>query len=238
MNMALFLAVGLPLLAAKPLSIAAVERRGWPPYEDDRRIYVLVGEGVAALRIGETLQLRRGGERVDPGRLKVLRTGNERAEAVLEFRGTGYPLRGDLAEPVRANGLPLLPIVQEAADLRLLLPRGETPSGAPPVAQSSPATPLPQAAPTRREPIYFLENDGVLSPKGHDKVRQAVTQWGAGGRWILAIPTDRLLPGQVRTARVEALRRSLLSAGVARVEIIETERQPGDRPDTVYLERR
>jgi hypothetical protein len=233
----------LPLGAGEALRVAAVERKGWPPFEDDRRVYRIEGEGVAALRVGEKLRLQHPGVPGDPGVLKVALVAPGFAEANLERRGRDYPLKGDLAEPARARALPPIPGLRPEVDLRPAQPRLQPPSDAPqpqPLPAPAPvhAAPKVDAPPTKAEPIFFLEGDGALSPKGVEKLRRLVEAWGVQGAWSLGVPEDRALPARVREARVQALRRALRSLGVATLEVRAAEVRAGDRGDVVYAGKR
>jgi hypothetical protein len=232
----------LPLAAGSGLRVVAVERVGWPPFEDDRRIYRLEGEEAPRLRPGEVLQLFRPGDPRNPGRLKVASLEGGRVSAHLESRGTTYPLVGDQAISRRAAPLPALPARTGMPDLSLRPPKGLPPadSSLRPAVQSVVAEPaVPRAAQpsTQQESIYFLEGDGSLSPKGRDKLQQSVRAWGTAGQWILAVPQDRVLPEKVRQSRIEAIRKVMGALGVGKIEIREVQRRDGDTGDVVYLEK-
>ena len=221
--------LALPLVAGTSIRITAVERKGWPPFEDDRRIYRLEGEGAARLRPGEVLQLFRPGEPRNPGRLKVAFLEAGKAAAFLESRGPIYPLVGDLALSRRMIPIPALPAVAVLPDLSLRPPA----TAAPPESAKTPeATVVPAS---RHESIFFLEGDASLSPRGRDKLQSAVRAWGVEGRWILTMPENRVLPGKVRQNRIQAIRKTLVGLGVGTVEIKEGPRRPGDSGDVVYL---
>lgn len=230
-------ALTLPLAADAALRVAAVERTGWPPFEDDRRIYRLEGQDAGRLRPGEVVQLFRPGDPRDPGRLKVAFLEGGRASAFLDARGSTYPLVGDLALGRRVATLPTLPATAGLADL------GLRPPVAPPAAEVSPsgAAATPQAPPQplapRHETIYFLEGDGSLSPKGRDKLQVAVRSWGAEGRWVLAVPVNQVLPEKVRAARIQAIRKALGGFGVGKLDLKEVPRRDGDTGDVVYIEK-
>jgi len=249
----------LPLAADAPLRVAAVERAGSPPFEDDRRIYQLEGEEAPRLRPGESLQLVRPGDARNPGRLKVASVEGGRASAFLEARGSTYPLIGDLAVSRRLAAVPVLPVQANLPDLGLRPPQAVPPPESPrnlvpaaplagPPAEPQkqvtlPVPPPPVESPretplkSRREAIYFLEGDGSLSPKGRDKVQAAVRTWGAEGRWRLALPVNRLLPEKVRLSRIQGLRKALEAAGIRRVDLKDVERHDRDTGDVVYLEK-
>jgi hypothetical protein len=88
------------------------------------------------------------------------------------------------------------------------------------------------------EPIFFLEGDGALSPKGAEKLRRLVESWGAQGSWSLGVPEDRTLLVAVREARIQAIRRALRALGVGSVERHVAELRPGDRGDVIYASKR
>jgi hypothetical protein len=232
--------LALPLAAGPAIRVVAVERIGPPPFEDDRRVYRLEGENAAQLKPGEVLQLSRPGDPRDPGRLKVAFLEPGRASAYLESRGATYPLVGDLALSRRMQPVPALPSIHNLPDLSVRPPRLSAPPAAseatPPAAlPSSPAEVVP--VPPRRESIYFLEGDGSLSPKGRDKLQAAVRAWGAEGRWVIALPEDRLLPDRVRQGRILGIRRALTGFGVGKVEVKDTPRRDGDTGDVAYVEK-
>jgi hypothetical protein len=228
--LALILAA-LPLAAGEALHVAAVERKGWPPFEDDRRVYRIEGGDVSRLRVGENLTLQRPGTSAEPGRLKVARVAPEFAEAYLEQRGGTYPLRGDLAEPPASLDLPRIPEIKAGQDLRPATPSLEPPPEQPAAHDLAPTAPL---HPRLLEPVYFLEGDAALSPKGREKLKRMVAEWGADGAWFLGLPEDRTLPSKVREERIRALRGALRSLGVGRLELRAVELRLGDRGDVVY----
>ena len=259
--------LALPLMAGPALRIAAVERKGWPPFEDDRRVYRIEGEAVARLRVGEKLILQRPGTDIDPGRLKVAVVAPGFVEAYLDRPGSTYPLRGDVAEPGQGLPLPPIPAVRIVQDLLPAQPRLQPPPdppapvqlpsrasahgtapakrsvhnlapaeshGRPAVGQTSEPAPV---HPRLLEPVYFLEGDGALSPKGREKLGRIVETWGADGAWSLSLPEDRILPARIREARIQAVRRALRNLGVQRLEVRAAELQPGDRGDVLYVAR-
>lgn len=219
----------LPCGAGAPLRVAAVERRGWPPFEDDRRTYRIAGEGAASLQPGEVLLLHRPGDPRDPGRLKVTARDGAQALAHLAARGATYPLVGDRARPWRAAPVPGFPANQDLADLGLRPPKLEPPMV--PAVESRAAA----AHAALREAIHFLEGDAALSPKGREKLQRLVREWGASGPWILSRPESRLLPETVRQARVQAIRKALAGFGAGRVEVREIPRPDGSTGDVVYV---
>jgi len=219
----------LPLLAEGPLRVAAVDRRGWPPFEDDRRVYRIEGEAASRLRVGEKLALQRSGSSVDPGRLKVATVSTGFAEAYLERRGNTYPLKGDWAEPGQALSLPRIPGIRPEQDLRPVQTRLQPPEEPAAAAIDTPFHPR------FLEPVYFLEGDAALSPKGREKLKRLVELWGPAGRWSLGLPEDRTVSDRVREARTQALRRAFRSLGVARVDVGAAEVRPGERGDVVYV---
>lgn len=234
------LALTLPLGADATLRVVAVERAGWPPFEDNRRIYRLEGQQITRLHPGEVVQLFRPGDPRDPGRLKVAFLEGGRASAFLEARGATYPLVGDLAMSRRMAALPTFPVPAGLPDFK-----ARPPEDPPTLAVPGPPAPAPVAQPaaasepppSRRESIYFLEGDGSLSPKGRDKLQLAVRTWGVEGHWILALPESRVLPERVRQARIQAIRKALGGFGVSRVELKDVPRRDGDTGDVVYIEK-
>lgn len=259
----LSLCLTLPLAASPSLRVVAVERKGLPPFEDDRRVYRLEGEEAARLRPGDLLQLARTGDPRDPGRLKVIALEGGRVSALLETRGATYPLVGDQATARRMTPVPSLPVTAPLPDLALRPPRTAAPPDPPKAkaapaetAAPAPAVPVPASPPAaphggavaaappvvaavarRHESIFFLEGDGSLSPKGREKLQGAVRAWGPEGPWSLAVPEDRVIPDKVRQARVQAIRRALGALGVGRTSLREVQRKDGDTGDVVYVEK-
>lgn len=262
-GLCLCLCLSLPMVAGASLRVVAVERKGLPPFEDDRRVYRLEGEESASLRPGDVLQLVRTGDPRDPGRLKVADLEGGRVSAYLEARGTTYPLIGDQAVPRRMSPVPSLPATLPLPDLTLRPPRSVPPAEPPlpKAARAEPAHPAPAApartgtvlaphaevapavhsvalAPVQRhESIFFLEGDGSLSPKGREKLQGVVRAWGAEGHWCLAVPEDRVIPDKVRQARIQAIRKALGALGVGRIELRDVQRKDGDTGDVVYVEK-
>lgn len=232
----LFLWLALPLAAGSAVRVVAVERLGWPPYEDDRRVYRLEGDEASRLRPGEVLLVSRPGDPRNLGRLKVAFLEKGRASAYLESRGSTYPLVGDLALSRRMEPVPAFPSAHPMPDLSL---RSLPPPPASLVVPAPAEAPTSREAspPPRHESIYFLEGDGSLSPKGRDKLQAAVRSWGADGRWVIAIPEDRVLPEKVRQGRIQAIRKALGGFGVGKVDLKETQRKDGDNGDVVYVEK-
>ncbi len=242
--------LALPLAAGEGLRIAAVERKGSPPFEDDRRVYRIEGADVARVRVGEKLILSRAASAADPGRLKVAVVAPGFAEAYLDRRGSTYPLLGDQAEPGRARALPEIPRLRHEPDLRLVQPSLTPPLDPPPTllpsTAGSPVTPSGHGRPAAgagepepylprfQEPVFFLEGDGALSPKGREKLKRIVADWGAEGVWSLGLPEDRTLPSKVRETRIRTLRAALRGLGVDRLEVRSIDLRPGDRGDVVY----
>src|SRR5664279_4108118 len=83
--------------AQAPLHIVSVERRGLPPYESTDRTYGLDGGQNRGLKVGDRLMVKRVGEALPLGHLRVTEVRGERAGATFEPAGTAYPMKGDLA---------------------------------------------------------------------------------------------------------------------------------------------
>lgn len=137
------LLLALPLAAAPALRLVAVERRGLPPFEDDRRVYRLEGEEASRLRPGEVVQLVRPGDPRDPGRLKVSGFEGGRASATLERRGVTYPLIGDEALVRRVAQVPALPASRTLPDLSVRSPKAVPPPEPPPKPTPAAHAPAP-----------------------------------------------------------------------------------------------
>ena len=110
------LALGGILDAQAPLHIAAVERRGPPPYEATDRIYCLDGGRDRGLRVGDRLLVKRIGDIRACGHFWVTEVRANQAEARYEPTDSTYPMKGDLAilevlkwlpDPGRLNPEPL-----------------------------------------------------------------------------------------------------------------------------------
>ncbi len=201
MRLVLLLLCACGLAAGEGLRLVAVEREGLPPYEDDRRIYRLRGEGTPAP--GELLQLSRRGVSGNPGRLRVLRVTPEGVLAVMDRRGDLFPLKGDVAAHFALQVMPDLP--GSAAVERV---------EAPPAALSEP----PRAPRHFQESIYFLPGDPTLSPLGRQKVQTRAREWG-GGSWTLEVPAAQGRPARLQTNRQRAVLEALKASGVAGVRV-------------------
>jgi len=85
---------------AGPLfQIAAVERQGLPPYEDNERLYRLEGRDYRHLSIGSLLEVRRDDDDRSIGLLRVSAIRPGHVLAMLAQPGDTYPMRGDWAVP-------------------------------------------------------------------------------------------------------------------------------------------
>jgi hypothetical protein len=174
------------------------------------------------------VRLARPGLPLFPGELIVLSNESGYALAKLHQPGATFPMRGDLAllpEPLRS--LPALPGASQPLPMPLApaTPAPEPPSLAPP--------PPPPGA-DHQEPIFFLPQGTSLTPGAKDKLKAWVGAWGAGGRWVLALPLGQ--GSGLTEARLQALREELMRLGVAKVETDATAQQaPGKYPAIFVL---
>jgi hypothetical protein len=219
--------LGTALCAASPLRVAAVLRTGLPPYDGAAKVYRLEGPDCAALKVGESLVLKRAGERRSLGRLEVVSVRADHADTRLAEPGELFPLKGDLAwrlEEILA--LPATPVSVPGSPL-------------PKAAALQPATvarPVPAAAerrPAHREPVFFLKGDASLSPGAHAKLRAWVEAWGAGARWTLESPAGA--DPALTDARTAALRAELNQLGVPSLEVKQGPAEAPGRYDPVYV---
>ena len=95
--------------AQVPLHIITVERRGQPPYEAADRIYCLDGGQSRGLRVGDRLIVKRTGEVVVLGHLRLTEVRSDRSEAHFEPLESTYPMKGDLALREEIRRIPEAP---------------------------------------------------------------------------------------------------------------------------------
>ena len=222
----------LPLtrVQAPPLSVVAVIREGLPPYEDSDRQYMLTGAGWDRLSPGMVVRLARPGLPLSPGQLIVVTAQSGYVLAKLYREGPIFPMKGDLAvlpEPLQA--LPALPSHQP------FLPRPAAPANPSPLvptAKAPPPPPLPPGA-DHQQPIYFLPEATTLTPGALDKLKAWVANWGAGGRWVLALPVGQ--GTGLTEARLEALRTELERLGVAKVDTGATAQQSATQYPAIFV---
>ncbi len=205
--------------AQAPLHIVAVERRGPPPYEQADRIYGLDGGQDRGLRVGDRLIVRRAGEAMALGRLKVTEVRGERSEATFESAAGGYPMKGDLALREELKRIPELPRLD---------------AGPLPVAVS----PGPVIEPPPREGLlYFLPQQAELSPAGMKKLEAWVEAWGSGGRWAVQVPTAQAIRPALQKQRIEALQHALRTLGIDHAAIESGPRTTEGKYDPAWVRR-
>jgi hypothetical protein len=118
------LVLAAPLLAGPAIVLSRIDRTGLPPYEGEQgKIYILKGEGCAALHAEAQVLLRRPGGGLQAGRLVIIQAAADSAVGRLVAPGEAYPMKGDEA-----------------------LPQAETPPAKPSPAQAPAPKPQPQAA--------------------------------------------------------------------------------------------
>lgn len=190
------LGVAGALSAQIPLHIVAVERRGPPPYEPADRIYCVDGGQDHGLHVGDRLAVKRSGDVRAIGYLRVIDIRSTQADTRFEPKGTIYPMKGDLALPEVLSWMP------EVRPMNL---------------DPMPPTPHPHAtteAPPREGILFFLPQQGELSPAGVKKLEAWVKAWGAKGRWAVQVPTDKAVPPALQKQRTESLQAALKALGV------------------------
>ena len=218
--------LGTALCAASPLRVAAVLRTGLPPYDGGTKVYRLEGPGCAVLKVGESLVLKREGERRSLGRLEVVSVRADHADTRLAEPGELFPLKGDLAwrlEEILA--LPATPVPAPGSPL----PK----AALQPATVARPAPAITGRRPVHREPIFFLKGDASLSPGAHAKLRGWVEAWGAGARWALESPAGA--DPAITDARTTALRAELSQLGVSSLEVKQGPAETPGRYDPVYV---
>jgi len=203
--------------AQAPLHIISVERRGLPPYEAADRTYGLDGGQDRGLKVGDRLLVKRIGERLPLGHLRVTEVRGERAGASFESAGAGSPMKGDLA--IREELLQ----IPEVARLN-----------------SAPLTltplPLPAAvAPPREGVLYFLPQRADLSPAGLKKLETWIQEWGVEGRWAVHVPSTKALKPALQNLRAEALQAALHSLGIKQATVDTQPRTAEGKYDPAWI---
>ncbi len=205
----LFLSLVGALGAQAPLHIVSVERRGSPPYESVDRTYGLDGGQDRGLKVGDRLIVKRLGEIMPLGHLRVTEVRGERAGGSFEPAGAGYPMKGDLAIREELQRIP------EVTRLNL---------------EPIPPPPLPRSAavaPPREGVLFFLPQRADLSPVGLKKLATWVGEWGSAGRWAVQVPVFKALKPALQKQRVESLQAALKALGVESV-LVESQPRTGE----------
>lgn len=213
----LCLALTGALGAQTPIRVAAVERRGLPPFEPADRIYRLDAGKARGLRVGDRLLAKREGEPLALGHLQVIEVQAGHAEARFDPVSSVYPMIGDLA---------------------LLRPLAWMPAG--PELNPDPL-PVPGAAlrsataPPREGLLYFLPQRADLSPVGQAKVGAWVEAWGPGGRWVVQVPTAKGVNAVLQQQRIDALLAALRACGVDAAVVERSPRTAEGKHDPAWI---
>jgi hypothetical protein len=190
--------------AQAPFHIISVERRGLPPYEAADRTYGLDGGQNRGLKVGDRLIVKRSGEVLPLGHLRVTEVRGERAGASFEPAAAVYPMKGDLA--IREELLCIPEVTRLSVEPIPLAP-----------------TPRPAAvAPPREGVLYFLPQRTDLSPAGLKKLETWIQEWGVQGRWAVQVPSSKALKPALQNLRAEALQAALHALGIEH-PTVETE---------------
>lgn len=205
------------LSAQAPFHIISVERRGLPPYEAADRTYGLDGGQSRGLKVGDRLLVKRRGERLPLGHLRVSEVLGERAGASFEPAGAGYPMKGDLA--VREELLRVPEVTQLSVEP---IPWAPAPHPA-------------AVAPPREGVLYFLPQRADLSPAGQKKLESWIQEWGVGGRWAVLVPTAKALQPALQKLRAETLQAALHSLGVAQATVEAEPRTAEGKYDPAWI---
>jgi hypothetical protein len=205
------------LSAQAPFHIISVERRGLPPYEGADRTYGLDGGQNRGLKVGDRLLVKRSGEVLPLGHLRVTDVRGERAGASFEPAAAIYPMKGDLAIREELLRIP------EVTGL-----------GAEPI----PLAPAPRSsavAPPREGILYFLPQRADLSPAGLRKLETWIQEWGVAGRWAVQVPTAKALKPALQNLRAEALQAALHSLGIVQTTVETQPRTAEGKYDPVWI---
>jgi hypothetical protein len=205
------------LSAQTPFHIIAVERRGLPPYEAADRTYGLDGGRDRGLKMGDRLLVKRIGESLPLGHLRVTEVRGERAGASFEPVGADYPMKGDLA--IREELLRIPDVTRLSVEPIPLAP-----------------APLPAAvAPPREGLLFFLPQQAELSPAALKKLEAWIAEWGAGGRWAVHVPSAKALKPALQKLRAEALQAALHSLGIEHATLDTQPRMVEGKYDPVWI---
>ena len=205
------------LSAQAPLHIISVERRGLPPYEAADRTYGLDGGQNRGLKVGDRLLVKRSGERLPLGHLRVTEVRGEGAGASFDPAGAVYPMKGDFAIREELLHLP------EVARLSV---------------EPIPVAPAPHSAavaPPREGVLYFLPQRADLSPAGLKKLETWIQEWGVEGRWAVLVPSAKALKPALQNLRVEALQAALHSLGITQVTVETQPRTAEGKYDPAWI---
>jgi hypothetical protein len=205
------------LSAQTPFHIIAVERRGLPPYEAADRTYSLDGGQNQGLKVGDRLLVKRSGEVLPLGHLRVTDVRGERAGASFEPAEAGYPMKGDLA----------------IREVLLRIPE-VTRLGEDPIPLTS--APRPAAvAPPREGILYFLPQRADLSPAGLKKLEAWIQEWGVAGHWAVQVPTAKALKPALQKLRAETLQAALHSLGIEQATVEAQPRTAEGKYDPAWI---
>jgi hypothetical protein len=205
--------------AQAPLHVVSVERRGLPPFEPGDRAYCLDGGQNRGLHVGDRLLVKRAGEALALGHLKVTSVRTYQAETRFEPLDTAFPMKGDLALQETLRRIPEMP--------RLETNRIPLPS----------APEATHEAPPREGLIFFLPQQGDLSPAGQKKLETWLEAWGTGGRWAIQVPTSKGVKPALQKKRTETLVAALRSLGVEHPKIETEPRTTEGRYDPAWVRR-
>lgn len=203
--------------AQAPLHIISVERRGLPPYEAADRTYGLDGRHARGLKVGDWLIVKRIGEVMPLGHLRVTEVRGDRAGASFEPAGAGYPMKGDLA--IREELLRIPEVTRLSVEPIPLAP-----------------APRPAAlAPPREGVLFFLPQRAELSPAGLKKLETWIQAWGPGGRWAVHVPTAKALKPALQNLRAEALQAALHALGIEQATVETQPRTADGKYDPAWI---
>ncbi len=211
------LALGGILDAQAPLHIAAVERRGPPPYEATDRIYCLDGGRDRGLRVGDRLLVKRIGDIRACGHFWVTEVRANQAEARYEPTDSTYPMKGDLA---------ILEVLKWLPDPGRLNPE---PLPVPPPLKATPK------APPREGVLFFLPQQAALSLAGVKKLEVWVEEWGRAGQWGILVPTAKALKPALQKQRAESLEAALRALGIEHVKLETDPRTTESKYDPTWV---
>ena len=202
--------------AQVPMHIVGVERHGQPPYEEVDRIYVV--DGARSLSVGERLLVKRPGEPLALGVLRVAACRGELAEGRFEPTESAFPMKGDLVFQALLRNLP--PLAAFDAD---------------PLPVFSGPKPRSEAPP-REGLLYFLPQRAELSVAGVKKLEAWVEAWGTEGRWVLQVPTAKALRPALQQQRAQAVLQALRALGIGKVDLETPVRTSEGKNDPTWVQ--